>query len=112
MKLKAILIAFAVIASLSSALAQDSADSAAHPRFRKLAKALDLSAKQVAQLRGIRVAAKEQIASVRASSKDKRTMRANIRDIRTHKRAQMLAVLTPEQRAKLEAMRFRHKKSR
>lgn len=72
---------------------------------------LNLSPAQKAQLKALRMRMKEQAQKVRASNASPDQKKARMKELHMHARDQMMSVLNPGQRAKLQAMRAQFRKN-
>lgn len=70
---------------------------------RRMAKQLGLSDQQKADLKSLRDQTREEIKSIRASTQDRETLRAQIKQAFKNARSQAQNVLTADQRDKLKA---------
>ncbi len=87
-----------------------------HPgggRLAKLAQSLGLTNDQKAQLKPLLKSEAEQVRDIRQNTKlSPEEQRERIKEVRKDTRPQILAILTPEQRAKLKELRHEHRDSK
>jgi Spy/CpxP family protein refolding chaperone len=82
-------------------------------RVRAILEKLELSAAQKERIRALRERQREEVRALRqGSAGDREAMRGRRRELRTKYRAELMAVLTPEQRQQLKAERKKARAAR